>query len=269
MAFWDDEKSLAAGKPIELHQFQARGTSTYWRYADAPADITYGNTFSACYVKGEKIEQGSNALRNQTKVLCDWDNPFAWQYTSEYPEQCIDYTRYKGHGANFVTQFTGVVVAVRFLQEDRGGPRHAEILIDPAANDLRTAGLVLRSGRQCQVALYSTPCGVARAAYRTAGIVATVSGRIVTADALTTQPSGWFRGGDFVVGAARRKIVSHITDTIILSRTIYGLTAGMGFDAYAGCDHLCVTCASKFDNVANFRGQPLIPDANPWEDAVT
>lgn len=275
MTYWDDEKSAASGVPVELHQFHARGTSDgYWRYADAPVNISYGgNTFAACYIKGEEIEQGSNALRNQTKVLCDWDNPFAAMFLTSIPEQAIDYTRYKAHGANTAVTFLGVVTAVRFRQAGREGKRHAEIFIDPAANDLRESGLVMRSGRQCQVALYSTPCGILRASYRVAGAAATVSGVTVTSGAFGGYPAGWFQGGDFltaggIVGQARRKIVYHLGATVKLSRLIYGLSAGTVFDAYPGCDHTADACKNKFNNILNFRGQPLIPDNDPWEDPV-
>lgn len=268
MAFWTTEKSLTDGVPVELHQFQARGTSTYWRYADAPADVDYGgNTFTACYIEGEEIEQGSNALRNQTRVKVDWDNPYAWQYTVAAPEQVIDYTRYKAHGADVITSFIGVVIAVRFVQSDRQGKRHALILIDPAWNDLRESGLVLRSGRQCQVALYSTACGVSRGDYRTSGTILTVSGTAITSSAFGTQPIGWFRGGEFVVGNSYRKIISHTGTAIEISRAIHGLTAGAYFEAYPGCPHDVPGCRDRFDNLVNFRGQPDIPDANLWEDS--
>src|SRR4030042_1581931 len=120
MGFWDDEQSIAAGVPVELHHFQLLDTAGSWPYADAPADIVYGEyTYYARYIKGEEIEQGSNALKNQTKVLCDWDLPYAAQYLTAPPEGVIDYARYKGHGENFVTTFIGVVVAGRFVRQDR------------------------------------------------------------------------------------------------------------------------------------------------------
>lgn len=267
MAFWDDEESLEDGVPVELHEFQARDTSVYWRYAAAPADITYSeNVYRAVHIEGSPIEQGTNALRNQTTVRMDWDCPFAAQYMVAEPEQVIDYRRYKGHGANFVCQFVGVVIAVRFRQQNREGDRYAEILIDPAANDLRESGLQLRAGRQCQVPIYSAECGLDRADWRVSGTVATVNFRIVTAS--LAYPVGWLSGGDFVARGARRKIVEHIGGTLRLSRDIYGLVAGDPFDAYPGCDHLTGTCHSKFSNRNNFRGDPYMPAGDPWSDTM-
>jgi len=34
---------------------------------------------------------------------------------------------------------------------------------------------------------------------------------------------------------------------------------GDGFQAWAGCDRQLGTCASKFNNIMNFGGQPFIP----------
>ncbi len=274
MAFWTIEQSIAAGIPVELHAFHADGTTDGdWYYADAPQDITYdGNLYVARYaVHGEKIEQGSNALKNQTIVKADWDCPFVAQYLTDPPEQVMEYARYKAHGGDTVTQFTGTVAAVRYKQTDRAGNRHAEIIIDPTENDLRKTGLVTRSGRQCQVCLYSAECGILRAAYRVAGTVITVSRTTVTGAILAGYPVGWFRGGDFVasapiVGTARRKIIYHVGNTVILSRPISGLVATAPFDAYPGCDHTKTMCNDKFANLDNYRGQDLIPDNDPWED---
>ncbi|OHB65750.1 MAG: hypothetical protein A2Y76_01610 [Planctomycetes bacterium RBG_13_60_9] len=276
MAFWDIEKAIASGVPVELHAFHARDTSDGdWYYADAPMDITYDGDLYLCRyrVQGDAIEQGSNALKNQTTVKADWDAPYVAQYMIAAPEQAIDYTRYKAHGADLVTNFIGTVVAVKFKQSDRQGKRHAEIIIDPVTNDLRESGLVMRSGRQCQVAIYSTECTLLRATYRVPGTVATVDGVTVTSDVFTGYPVGWFSGGDFIVssgtvGTARRKIVYHVTNTIKLTRPVHGLAAAADFDAYPGCDHTRTVCDGKYNNLLNYRGQPLLPDGDPWSDSA-
>lgn len=36
-------------------------------------------------------------------------------------------------------------------------------------------------------------------------------------------------------------------------------SAGDSFNIFPGCDHSQVTCVNKFNNLANFRGQPFIP----------
>ena len=268
--FWTGEKSLSDSKPIELHEFTARGTEAVWRYADAPIDTVYGDhTFYARYISGDPIEQGTNALRNQTTVKTDWDCPYVQQYMVAAPEEVIDYKRYKGQDTGFITNFIGIVTAVRFLQDNREGQRHAEILIDPYSNDLRDSHLALLAGRQCQVPLYSPECSVARASFQIGGYIATISAATVTADVFAGWPVSWFAGGDFVASGGRAKIRQNIGTTIILSRPLPKVAAGDAFAAFAGCDHSCTTCQMKFNNLNNFRGQPLIPDGDPWQDSMT
>ncbi len=43
-----------------------------------------------------------------------------------------------------------------------------------------------------------------------------------------------------------------------------GLVAGMTLKAYPGDDHTLATCATKFDNVANYGGFPYFPEKNPF-----
>lgn len=267
MGFWDDEKSLTSSVPVELHQFQVRDTSTYWRYADSPADVVYaGNTYTASDISGDRIEAGTTLLKARTLVTVDWSNPFAAQYMDCEPDGIVDYSRYRLQGANAVRVFVGAVCDVIFLQDDRTGTnRRVEIAIDPIGNDLRTAGLVLRYGRQCQVELYSSLCGVARASYALSGVIATITSlTTLTSTAFSAKASGWLEGGEIVANSRRRKIVSHSGDTIVIARRIPGLAVGQGFTAYAGCDHYYTTCYTKFDNLNNCRSQPFLPDTDPW-----
>lgn len=265
MAFWDSERSLAAGVPYELHEFRLGDSGTYWRYADAPADVVYGgHTFAACYCPGGEVQTGATALKNQTVVKVDWRNPFAWQYTRTPPEQVVHYVRYRGHGDQVVTVFRGDVAQVAFRQSDRKGTRWAEITIDPSTAALARAGLVTCYGRQCGVDLYSELCGVSRSGYEVAGTIISVSGNVLMSPTFGEQTDGWWRGGDLSVAGYRRAIVDHEGNEVTVWPAIPEDVTGRTFHAWPGCDHLAATCASKFDNAANFRGQRNIPDEDVW-----
>ena len=272
--FDDYEQSTDSGEPVELHEFVERETGRAWRYVDGPVAISYGgNTYIPVWIEGAEIEQGANPLRDQTSVRVDWDCELVRPFKRSIPELPIDYTRYKLHVDQAAEQFSGTVTAVRFRQEDRQGKRHAEILIDPATNDLKDVGLATRSGRQCQVRLFSNECGLDRADWAYSGALATVTGKTITSTVFSGLASGWLAGGDFVAandawGIARRKILSHVGATVILSRAVYGMSAGQLFTCYAGCDHTRDCCGGKFGNLPNMRGQPLIPDEDPWGEAI-
>jgi hypothetical protein len=232
-------------------------------------DITYdGHTFFAAYVQGGRIEQGTTALKSRTIVQCDWSNPFAWQYTSYGVEEPIHYTRYKGHGADVQAIFMGDVVDVVFKQSDRKGKRWAEIAIDPLTAVMRRSGLVRRYSRQCDAVVYDEVCGVARETFKVQGTLDSVTGNLLTSTTFATQADGWWAGGDIVVNGQRRVILAHSTDTIRIWPAASGLAAGQTFDVYPGCDHLTATCDGKFSNLANYPGQPNIPDTNPMDYGV-
>lgn len=265
MTFWASEKSLAAAKPYELHEFRLGATSTYYRYTAAPANITYGgNLFYAVYCEGSRIEQGVNAIKARTVVKVDWDNPFAWQYTVGSPDDIVHYTRYKGHGSDVAVIFKGDVIDVAFRQRDRQGHRWAEITIDPSTAAEERMGLVARYSRICTVPLYSDACSLARADFKVSGTLDSVDGNQLTSTTFDVG-DGWWDGGDIVIGDYRRKMFNHGGSVVTINPSIPDLAGGESFDAYAGCDHTIATCRSgKFNNRANFRGQPNIPDDNPF-----
>jgi len=72
-------------------------------------------------------------------------------------------------------------------------------------------------------------------------------------------------GGEIVVGTARRAIIKHYGDTIIISRPFgSNVEVDSAFVAYKGCDHLPNTCLSKFDNILNYGGQQFLPIKNHY-----
>jgi hypothetical protein len=267
MSFAESEASLTGGEPYELHEFRLGATSTYWTYADAPADIDYGGkTFTKAYCSGSRIETGVNAIKSRTIVKCDWSNPFAWQYTVCAPEDIIHYTRYKGHGTDIQAIFRGDVLDVVFRQEDRKGKRWAEIVIDPSTAAMQRMGLVQHYSRQCQAELYSDLCGVGRddEGIKVSGTLDSVAGNVLTSTTFGTDiDDGWWVGGDIVVNSRRRKIIAHVGNDVTISPSIPGVAATQAFDVYPGCNHLPATCDTKYGNLDNYPGQPNIPDENP------
>ena len=265
MTFWTVEQSVASGAPIELHEFRAAGTSTYWRYADAPEDVVFnGNTFAAIYIKGGAIEAGSNALRNQVEVVIDPDCSLPVACVAAAPEQPIQYARYKLQGAEYVRNYTGEVIAVRFTQSDRTSAPEARLVIDAGHNKLRIGTLLPRYGRLCGVPLYSHACGVDPASFSYTGVLDTVSGTTVTSDDLPVELDGQFAGGRFTALSFSRKILTHTSYTLALSAPISGLASSLSFSVRLGCDHTPIWCDEVFDDLLNYRGQPFIPTKNPF-----
>lgn len=268
MSYWDDETSLIGSVPVELHAFETDTLS--WFYADAINNFDYdGNTYTASTIHGDPVESTASAVRNRTKIKCNWELPFVWQYIQSPPDGIVSYTRYRLQGSNAVTLYMGSVLSVTFKQSSRNGQRHAEILIDPFTGDMQTSGLTIRYDRKCSVPLYSDLCGVDKdasgVAWNDTGVLTGVSGLTLQAAEFALQADGWWTGGMINVNSRTRKIVSHSGTSIVISSTIPGVAVGQAFTVYAGCDRLYTTCNTKFNNVDNCKAHPNIPydDSNP------
>ena len=115
----------------------------------------------------------------------------------------------------------------------------------------------------CNHTLYDSGCGVVRGTYAangTAGAGSTAS-TIVFAAAVAQHAQGSivFASG---ANANVRATVKSVTVGSALN-LIYPLpftpATGDSFTVYAGCDHTQSTCASRFSNLASFRGFPYVP----------
>ncbi len=62
----------------------------------------------------------------------------------------------------------------------------------------------------------------------------------------------------------RRKIVDHLGNNVTIWPSHPTVAAGQEFDAYPGCNGLVATCHTKFNNRANCKAQPNIPDDDPF-----
>ncbi len=129
----------------------------------------------------------------------------------------------------------------------------------------------------CDAALGDARCKVdlGVSAYKGAGaVIDRLRDRAFTAAGLGGFAAGWFTFGTLEwtsgANAARRaEIMAHdvsggIAILTLLEAPVRAISEGDAFILRAGCDKRLATCATKFANVANFRGFPHIPG----QDAV-
>ena len=139
----------------------------------------------------------------------------------------------------------------------------------------QTLGRTYQSG--CDAAVGDARCGVniEAAAYRGSGLVVARSGdRGFTASGLASFPSGWFARGTIqwtegtnvgrIAEVAAHDLAGGVATVQLLEPPVRSVAATDAFVIRAGCNKRIETCASKFSNVANFRGFPNIPG----QDAV-
>jgi len=114
----------------------------------------------------------------------------------------------------------------------------------------------------CNHVLYDSFCTVDPNSFKQSGVVNGVAGDAITVGGFTGSA---FTGGyvQNQAGNDYRMIIQHSGDafTLLLPfRSILGETV----TAFQGCDHSVQTCKTKFNNVANFGGYPLVPGVNPF-----
>ena len=124
---------------------------------------------------------------------------------------------------------------------------------------------------RCDADLGDARCtvDVATSAFKGVGSVASaIDGRAFTASGLDSFENGWFTRGRLTWtsgpnAGASGEVKLHAKGTTVsleLWRPMgLPVSAGDGFDVFAGCDKRFETCRDKFSNVPNFRGFHLMP----------
>lgn len=117
---------------------------------------------------------------------------------------------------------------------------------------------------ECRAELGDRRCRVAMAGRRRFARVVAVADRVVTLDA--GEPGANVYGGGLLrwLSGANGGLESAIgmsAGTMVTLRTVpmFAAEAGTLVELIEGCDKSLATCAGRFGNAANFRGEPYLP----------
>lgn len=134
----------------------------------------------------------------------------------------------------------------------------------------RVRGRVFQRG--CDAVLGDARCGIdlAAPAFTGAGVVtAVLDDQRFLASGLSSFASGWFAEGALLwtTGAnagTRGYLKAHDKNAGADALSLWlpagaGVVAGDAFTVTAGCDKRAETCRTKFSNLVNFRGFPMMP----------
>ncbi len=117
----------------------------------------------------------------------------------------------------------------------------------------------------CRAIFGDGRCKANPASYTVGGAVNIITSRQVFISNSMTQGAGYFSGGEiqFLTGAnaGRRMEIKEFANkqfTLVLPMP-NNIAIGDSFNAIAGCDKTIGTCAGKFANAVNFRGEPYVP----------
>lgn len=115
-------------------------------------------------------------------------------------------------------------------------------------------------------------CKLDPAAYTLTGTVSAVSDRRNFTSDLTGQADDYFKYGLVIFTSGENanrgmEVKVYSAGAFELFEPLPGaIQAGDTFEAIAGCDKRITTCRDKFNNVANFRGEPYVPGINALRD---
>jgi len=116
----------------------------------------------------------------------------------------------------------------------------------------------------CRATLGDTRCRVAMAARRRFARVVASSGAAVTLDAAEPVANGygegvlrWFGGANAGLSSAIERSAGAVLT--LRDTPVFAVAAGTLVEVVEGCDRRLATCATRFGNVANFRGEPYLP----------
>lgn len=118
----------------------------------------------------------------------------------------------------------------------------------------------------CRARLGDSRCKVDVENFNETGAVDTVESASIISDTDRTEPAGTYDGGEikFITGANNgitREVKFFLVNGVIQTALPFPFTIeqGDGYIITQGCDKSLATCANRFGNAINFRGEPHVP----------
>ena len=269
------ESSVQDGEPVEIYTFECPSTTFYLTSAEQDFNlggIVYSSTEIA---RGNPMEIPIGANR-EIIITIPIDHPLALALNNNgIPAENVLCTIKRAHRPMIETSGP-VLGGSPYRQIWRGyvngtastGPE-LQLRIPSAIEEKFTVKLpTVVSGRMCSHLLYDTGCQVPRStANRVDPFPTVVSalGTTLTISSIGGKPDSWAAYGEVVrrVDGARRSILTQVATVLTIDLPFGVLEFGDQLEVWAGCNHLVTECYSKFENVANFGGQPDMPTNNP------
>lgn len=262
MSYDSVEKSTAGSQAFELYKFVTTGQTFYFTSADQA--ITYlTQIYTPTTIRRTEFEHSSEVVAGQVKIYVAPNSPIAQlliPYLTPSPMQVFIYGGHYGD-SEVVTLFSGKVSSAAIELE-------CEIIVNSDLYILQRK--IPKQGYQspCVHVFGDAGCGINLALFTTSGVISAIS-----ADGLTITVAAFsglshsLAGGYFKRGNDYRMITAHAGTTVTLLSPISGLNVGDAVTGTAGCQLTYAACQS-YNNVPNFLGFDLIPQTNPFTQAI-
>lgn len=262
MTFASDETSAALAAPIELYKFTGDANTYRMTSSSTNKTNTEGTYTATPGLKRNKLAVGNQEEANLSLEL---ELPSTHAMVVEYafstspPTLLLEFWR--AHQADLddkLLLWKGQVLS--WTVEGRIAklkvPNLFAYVLDQPCPPIRYQA-------PCNHVLYDEFCGVDDTSFSETTNVDTISGTTVVLDAVTFA-DGACNGGEMIIGAERRMIVSNTGTTFTIKSPFAFAAASDPVTIRQGCDHSFATCKSKFSNGDRYGGFPLVPSRNPF-----
>jgi uncharacterized phage protein (TIGR02218 family) len=256
--------------PSEVELYAFEGASATFRLTPHEFDVKIdAHLYERCPIERSALAIGAEAAKSALELRLPADHALVRHLlhasiTGETTAVWLRVARkdaLSGSWSITGTRWMGRVLGVEVADDA------ARIRCESAQVSLKSIGLRRLYSRACSHVLYSTACGAVP--ITASATVSEVSGRSVVLDGVVPATvanmlaGGWLQTPE----GARHMIVSEGIFNVELLYPVQ-IAAGTSVTLTAGCDHSTATCASRFDNLANYGGFPFIPAKNPFSTGV-
>ncbi len=266
MNFDDKEYSIADAEPFELYDFIC---GTWMMYLTSRATefwVSDNQIYQPTPITHSSIRQGKEVKKNNIIITIPRGNELAAQFIHFPPENTMSVTIRRLHQGLLITDAV-VAWKGRVISGEPKGETF-DLTCESIFTSMRRQGPRLRCELICQHILYGENCKVNKNAMVFEDVIITTNGDILTMSNTASKSDGWFSGGILEYGADSRYIISHISNTLRISRPMASLQDGITVKLYPGCDKTRTTCKNKFNNLLNNLSFADFPTKNPFKVGI-
>lgn len=231
------------------------------RFSNGSAPFTHDDqeyTPEPIGLTGEVVAS-SESSKNSVGVKVPLSNEWAQDHLSQSITGPVIVTIFQVSGASVIVRWKGRATTPTV----DGGT------VSFSCESVLTAGERNGLGRvymkQCPYALYSVgQCNVDKTLHAVEVTVAAVSGATLTLTGADAHADGWFVGGILEHQGVLRYVSGHVGNSITVNWPLPEVEITGDATLYPGCSFDRNTCNTKFNNIANYGGQPWLPSDNAF-----
>lgn len=266
MSYTQYETGEATGHPVELYHFRSGFANYFYTNAKIPV-LADGYTYEPLQIDRGTIVDSPELGRTGVSIEVPFDSDVAKSFITSPPDEIMWIDIYAVHLTdpllNTVQMWRGRVLNITWKNE------MASMYVESAITSLRRLGARVMYQKTCPYQLYGSGCNVSQDAFKSVGVLASLSGvDAVLGGGISIPSDGYYTGGYLqwsdISGIHRSYVVQQIGSVFTLQYRPVGLVGGISVDAFPGCDRTITTCQNKFNNVLNCLALPYIPAENPF-----